>query len=59
MKSIAVDGHDRDDAETDGQIQKQVAREAAEEDLEDAEFDESEEDDEVELDDDEDLDRGS
>ena len=52
----AVGGHDREDGETDGQIQKQVAREAAEEDLEEAEFDESEEDDEVELDDDEDLD---
>lgn len=52
----AVGGHDPDDAETDGQIQKQVAREAAEEDLEDADFDDSDEDDEVELDDDEDLD---
>jgi ribonuclease E len=52
----AVNGHDRQDAETDGQIQKQVAREAAEEDLEDADFDDSDEDDEVELDDDEDLD---
>jgi ribonuclease E len=52
----AVNGHDREDAETDGQIQKQVAREAADEDLDDADFDDSDEDDEVELDDDEDLD---
>ena len=51
-----VGGHDREDAETDGQIQQQVAREAAEEDLEDADFDDADEDDEVELDDDEDLD---
>jgi ribonuclease E len=52
----AVGEHDRDYAETDGQLQEQVAREAAEEDLEDADFDDSDEDDEVDLDDDEDLD---
>jgi len=52
----AVGEHDRDHAETDGQLQEQVAREAAEEDLEDADFDDSDEDDEVDLDDDEDLD---
>jgi ribonuclease E len=67
----ALAEHDGDDAETDGQIQRQVAREAAEEDLEDADFDDSDEDDtdeddtdeddtdeddEVDLDDDEDLD---
>jgi ribonuclease E len=52
----AVGAHDREDAETDGQIQQQVAREAAEEDLEDADFDDTDEDDEVELDDDADLD---
>jgi ribonuclease E len=57
----AVVEHDREDAETDGQIQQQVAREAAEEDLEDGDFDDTDEDDtdeddEVDLDDDEDLD---
>ena len=66
----AVGEHDRDDAETDGQLQEQVAREAAEEDLDDGDFDDSDEDDtdeddtmkttdeddEVDLDDDEDLD---
>ncbi len=52
----AVSGQDRQDAQTDGRIQKEVAREAVEEDLEDADFDEGDEDDEVELDDDEDLD---
>jgi ribonuclease E len=52
----AVGEHDRADAETDGQIQEQVAREVAEEDLEDGDFDDTDEDDEVELDDDEDLD---
>jgi ribonuclease E len=54
----AVGAHDREDAETDGQIQQQVAREAAEEDLEDGDFDEddTDEDVEVDLDDDEDLD---
>jgi ribonuclease E len=56
-----VGEHDREDAETDGQIQEQVAREVAEEDLEDGGFDDTDEDDtdeddEVELDDDEDLD---
>ncbi len=62
----AVGEHDRDDAETDGQLQKQVARQAAEEDLDDGDFDDSDDDDtddddtdddnEVDLDDDEDLD---
>jgi ribonuclease E len=62
----AVGAHDREDAETDGQIQQQVVREAAEEDLEDGDFDDTDEDDtdeddtdedvEVDLDDDEDLD---
>jgi ribonuclease E len=62
----AVGAHDREDAETDGQIQQQVAREAAEEDLEDGDVDDTDEDDtdeddtdedvEVDLDDDEDLD---
>jgi ribonuclease E len=62
----AVVEHDREDAETDGQVQQQVAREAAEEDLEDGDFDDTDEDDtdeddtdeddEVDLDDDEDLD---
>ena len=62
----AVGEHDRDDAETDGQLQKQVAREAAEEDLDDGDFDDSDDDDtddddtddddDVDLDDDEDLD---
>ena len=57
----AVGVHDREDAETDGQIQQQVAREVAEEDLEDGDFDDTDEDDtdedvEVDLDDDEDLD---
>ena len=67
----AVGAHDRDDAETDGQIQQQVAREVAEEDLQDGDFDDTDEDDtdeddaeeedtdedvEVDLDDDEDLD---
>ena len=61
----AVVEHDREDAETDGQVQQQVAREAAEEDLEDGDFDDTDEDetdeddtdedDEVDLDD-EDLD---
>ena len=67
----AVGEHDRDDAETDGQLQKQVARQAAEEDLDDGDFDDSDDDDtddddtdddntddddDVDLDDDEDLD---
>jgi len=62
----AVGEHDRDDAETDVQLQKQVAREAAEEDLDDGDFDDSDDDDtdddntddddDVDLDDDEDLD---
>ena len=65
----AVGEQDRDDVETEGQIQKQAAREMAEEDLEDldAEDDETDDDetdddaeddetDEVDLDDDEDLD---
>jgi ribonuclease E len=59
----ALAGPDREDAETDGRIQRQVARQAAEEDLDDGDFDdsdddevESDEDDEVEFDDDEDLD---
>jgi ribonuclease E len=57
----AVGAHDREDAETDGEVQQQVAREAAEEDLEDGDFDDTDEDDtdeddEVDLDDDEDLD---
>jgi ribonuclease E len=52
----AVVEHDREDTETDGQIQEQVAREAVEEDLEDGDFDDTDEDDEVDLDDDEDLD---
>ncbi len=59
----AVDGHDRDDAETEGQIHQQVAREAADEDLEDTDFEDDEDGedaddddtDEVDLDD-EDLD---
>jgi ribonuclease E len=54
-----VGGHDRGDAETDGLLQEQVAREAAEEDLEDSDFGDSDEDDDeddVDLDDDEDLD---
>jgi ribonuclease E len=51
----AVAGHDREDAETDGRIQKQVAREAAQEDLEDADFDDGDEDDEVETDEDDDV----
>jgi ribonuclease E len=50
-ESAAV-GPDREDAETDGRVEEQVAREAAEEDLEDADFDDGDEDDEVELDDD-------
>jgi ribonuclease E len=57
----AVNGRDSEDAETEGQLQKQVAGEAADEDLEDADFDDSDDDDEVdddevELDDDEDID---
>jgi ribonuclease E len=66
----AVGEDDRDDAEIDGQLQKQVAREAAEEDLDDGDFDDSDDDDsddddsddddsdddDVDLDDDEDLD---
>jgi ribonuclease E len=65
-----VGQHDGDDAEIDGQLQKQVAREAAEEDLDDGDFDDSDDDDtddddtddddtdddDVDLDDDEDLD---
>jgi len=52
-----VGEHDRDDAETDARLHEQVAREAAEEDLDDGDFDDdSDEDDEVDLDDDEDLD---
>jgi ribonuclease E len=50
-----VGGHDREDAETDGRIQKQVAREAAEEDLEDGDFDDGDEDDEVETDEDDEV----
>ncbi|MDT5254738.1 MAG: ribonuclease [Mycobacterium sp.] len=65
----AVGEQDRDDVETEGQIQKQAAREMAEEDLEDLDADDDETDDdetdddaeddetdEVDLDDDEDLD---
>lgn len=57
----AVGGQERDDAETEGQIHQQVAREAADEDLEDtdledAEDEDAEDTDEVDLDDDEDLD---
>jgi ribonuclease E len=52
-----VGEQDQEDAETDGQIQEQVAREAAEEDLDDGDFEDTdEEDDEVDLDDDEDED---
>ncbi|MFY9765192.1 MAG: Rne/Rng family ribonuclease [Mycobacterium sp.] len=52
-----VGEQDQEDAETDGQIQAQVAREAAEEDLDDGDFEDTdEEDDEVELDDDDDED---
>jgi ribonuclease E len=50
----AVGAHDRDDAETDGQIQQQVAREVAEEDLQDGDFDDTDEDDTDEDDTDED-----
>lgn len=42
--------------EPDTQTEKEVAREAAEEDLEDADFEDTDEEDEVELDDDEDID---
>jgi len=58
----AVGGQDRDDAETEGQIHEQVAREAADEDLEDTDLEDAEDEDadddtdEVDLDDDEDLD---
>jgi ribonuclease E len=53
----AVGEQDREDAEADGQIQEQVAREAAEEDLDDGDFEDTdEEDDEVDLDEDEDED---
>jgi ribonuclease E len=52
----AVGGSDSEDTETDGQVEKQVAAEAVDEDLEDGDFDDSEDDDEVELDDDEDID---
>jgi ribonuclease E len=54
-----VGAHERGDAETDGQLEEQVAREAAEEDLEDSDFgdgDEDDDEDDVDLDDDEDLD---
>jgi ribonuclease E len=65
----AVGEQDRDDAETEGQIHQQVAREAADEDLEDTDLEDAEDEDaeddddtddddtdEVDLDDDEDLD---
>jgi ribonuclease E len=60
-EAVVEHEHGREDAETDGQIQEQVAREAVEEDLEDGDFDDTDEDDtdeddEVDLDDDEDLD---
>jgi ribonuclease E len=57
----AVGEHDRDDAEADARLHERVAHEAAEEDLDDGDFDDDsdddgDEDDEVDLDDDEDLD---
>jgi ribonuclease E len=57
----AVGQRDSDDVETDAQLQEEVAREAAEEDLDDGDCDDSDDDDtddedEVDLDDDEDLD---
>jgi ribonuclease E len=52
----AVGERDRDDAEADAQLHEQVAQEAAEDDLDDGDFDDSDEDDDVDLDDDEDLD---
>jgi ribonuclease E len=57
---VIVGEHDGDDAETDARLHEQVAREAAEEDLDDGDFDDdsddTDEDDEVDLDDDQDLD---
>ncbi len=43
----AVGGQDGDDAETEGQIHQQVAREAADEDLEDTDFEDAEDDDDT------------
>ncbi len=47
----AIDGHDGQDAEADGQPPKPVAPEAAQEYLEDPDFDDTGDDDEVDLDD--------